>query len=275
MYRTGKCKIDSDQHVEKSSLFNINKFKYKNFGDALFEKKDKYESEIDIEDNNKSEIKLGLWDFCQCDINRCSGRKLIRFGYVRNLRCNKKWAGIILSPRAKKKLSLGDLPLVIKSGIAAIDCSWNRIEELPLRRIHNGNERLLPFLVAANSTHYGRPYELSCAEALSAALHILGFHKQACHLLDIFKGGLHFLEVNAELLDLYGKYGETPTDIIELEKKYIADCLKEKNARKDYDLPDCEDYEDEEDNKDEKVDEEYEDKRLLSLRSNRVIEVKK
>ncbi|KAL7068286.1 hypothetical protein ACR3K2_12730 [Cryptosporidium serpentis] len=258
MYRTGKYNIDQNQYIEKSSLFNINKFKCKNFEDTPFNIKDKYESETDIEDNNKSEIKLGLWDFCQCDINRCSGRKLIRFGYVKNLRCNKKWPGIILSPRAKKKLSLGDLPLVIKSGIAAIDCSWNRIEELPLRRIHNGNERLLPFLVAANSAHYGRPYELSCAEALSAALHILGFHRQACHLLDIFKGGLHFLEVNAELLDLYGKYGETSVDIIEIEKKYIADCLKEKNARKDDDLPDYEDYE--KDNEDEKVDNEYKDK---------------
>lgn len=185
-------------------------------------------------------IKIGLWDFCQCDAARCSGRKLLRFNYAKKLQFSsgyaRKWPGIILSPRAKKKISMEDLPLVLKGGVGAIDCSWNKIDQVPFHKIHNGNERLLPFLVAANSTHYGRPYELSCAEAIAACLFFFGFSSQAEKLLGIYKGGLHFLKLNEEAFELYKSKGTNSQSIINAEQDFIEKyTIMQHKESKDYD----------------------------------------
>ncbi|KAH7649931.1 hypothetical protein FG379_001775 [Cryptosporidium bovis] len=187
------------------------------------------------------EVKIGLWDFCQCDVSKCSGRKLLRFKYAKKLehnnRYSKKWSGIILSPRAKKKLSLEDIDIVNKGGIGVIDCSWNKIDKIPFHKIHNGNERLLPFLVATNSTHYGRPYELSCAEAISSCLYLLGYENQAKKILGIFKGGLHFFELNNEVFSLYKKRGYNHNSVVEIEGEYLDKYFEDKKNKesKDYD----------------------------------------
>ncbi|KAJ1605682.1 Yor006cp-like protein [Cryptosporidium canis] len=192
------------------------------------------------EEEEEPVIKVGIWDFCQCDAARCSGRKLLRFNYARKLQFSnnyaRKWSGIILSPRAKKKMSMEDLPLVLRGGVGVIDCSWNKIEQVPFHKIHNGNERLLPFLVAANSTHYGRPYELSCAEAISACLFFFGFPKQAERLLGIFKGGQHFLKLNEEALQLYKSKGTNSQSIIHAEQEFIEEHMHKQQMKesKDY-----------------------------------------
>lgn len=58
-----------------------------------------------------------------------------------------------------------------------VDCSWNRIEEIRFNRLHNGRERLLPFLLAANPLNYAKPFKLNCAEAVAATLIICGFRE--------------------------------------------------------------------------------------------------
>ncbi|KAH8740742.1 Yor006cp-like protein [Cryptosporidium ryanae] len=199
----------------------------------------KSEEELDKKPET-DQVRIGLWDFCQCDISKCSGRKLLRFKYAKRLehdkRYSRRWSGIILSPRAKKKLSLEDKDIVSKGGIGVIDCSWNKIEEIPFHKIHNGNERLLPFLVATNSTHYGRPYELSCAEAISSCLYLLGYESQAKKVLGIFKGGLHFFELNKEVFSLYKKHGYNHNCVVSIENEYLDKYHSDKKnkEKRDY-----------------------------------------
>jgi pre-rRNA-processing protein TSR3 len=56
-------------------------------------------------------------------------------------------------------------------GLCVIDCSWNRIDEVKASFKH---ERLLPHMVAVNPVNYGRKFKLNCAEALAAALKLVG-----------------------------------------------------------------------------------------------------
>lgn len=88
-------------------------------------------------------------------------------------------------------------------GAAVVECSWVRIKEVPWQKIGGKCERLLPYLVAANATNYGRPWRLNCAEALAAAFVICGHRDWAESVLQHFSYGKPFLEINRELLDRY------------------------------------------------------------------------
>ncbi|KAL1326941.1 ribosome biogenesis protein TSR3 homolog isoform X1 [Arachis ipaensis] len=169
----------------------------------------------------KPKIKLAMWDFGQCDIKRCTGRKLSRLGMLKELRVSNGFGGIVLSPVGKQCVSREDSSLIKLKGLAVVDCSWARLDDVPFVRLRCTAPRLLPWLVAANPVNYGRPCQLSCVEALSAALIICGEDESADLLLDKFKWGHAFLSLNRELLKAYSKC-QNSVDIIAVQNAWLS-----------------------------------------------------
>jgi len=75
-------------------------------------------------------------------------------------------------------------------------------------------------LVATNPTYYGRPTTLSTAEALAAALIILGDKTRAEEILNKFKWGPTFLELNHEPLEAYARAKDS-TEIVILQRQFM------------------------------------------------------
>ena len=116
-----------------------------------------------------------MWEFGQNDPKRDSGSKLVRLGLAGTLKVNQSFGGLVLSAEAKDVVSPADLAALRQWGVAGVNCSWNRLDEVPSRRLGAGRmHRQLPFLLAANPVNYGRPFKMNTAEALAAALYITG-----------------------------------------------------------------------------------------------------
>ncbi|XP_050205551.1 uncharacterized protein LOC126655411 [Mercurialis annua] len=173
------------------------------------------------EDINTPKVQLAMWDFGQCDAKRCTGRKLARFNLLKELRVGGGFGGIVLSPVGNQCVSKQDQSLIKRKGLAVVDCSWARLSDVPFVKLRCAAPRLLPWLVAANPVNYGRPCQLSCVEALSAALIICGEEETADLLLGKFKWGHAFLSVNRELLKAYSEC-ENSADIISVQNDWLS-----------------------------------------------------
>jgi len=181
--------------------------------------------EEDTEEEFKgSRIQLAMWDFGQCDVKRCTGRKLSRFGLLKELRVTNGFGGVVLSPVGTQCVSKADHHIVQRKGLAVVDCSWARLSDVPFVKLRCGAPRLLPWLVAANPVNYGRPCELSCVEALSAALIICGEEDTGHLLLGKFKWGHSFLSLNRDLLKAYSKC-ENGSEIINVQNSWLSSNL--------------------------------------------------
>uniref|UniRef100_A0A0R0ILP6 18S rRNA aminocarboxypropyltransferase n=1 Tax=Glycine max TaxID=3847 RepID=A0A0R0ILP6_SOYBN len=157
------------------------------------------EGEEEEEELTEPKIKLAMWE----------------------LRVSNGFGGIVLSPAGNQCVSREDYSLIQKKGLAVVDCSWARLDDVPFVRLRCTAPRLLPWLVAANPVNYGRPCQLSCVEALSAALTICGEEKTANLLLDKFKWGHAFMSLNGELLRAYSKC-QNSAEIISVQNAWLS-----------------------------------------------------
>lgn len=147
--------------------------------------------------------KAAAWDLGHCDAKRCSGKRLMRLGLMRELHVGQKFAGVVISPNAKSVCSPADREILEQYGAAVVEASWNRIAEVPFSRIGGPHQRLLPYLIAANQTNYGRPWRLNCVEALAACFFICGHRDWAEDILSTFSYGPAFIEINEAVLKRY------------------------------------------------------------------------
>ncbi|XP_042028760.1 18S rRNA aminocarboxypropyltransferase-like isoform X2 [Salvia splendens] len=166
-------------------------------------------------------VQLAMWDFGQCDAKRCTGRKLARFGFLKEMRVGTGFGGIALSPVGTQCVSQEDLELIKRRGLAVVDCSWARLDDVPFAKLRCAAPRLLPWLVAANPVNYGRPCELSCVEALAAALIICGEEETGHLILSKFKWGHAFLSLNRELLKAYSEC-KNGADMITVQNEWLS-----------------------------------------------------
>ena len=214
------------------------------------DKSDKEDEGTEVEEEKVHSLSfpIAMWDLEQCDPKKCSGRKLVRHGLVKILRLGSRFSGLVLTPVGQKCVSPTDRDIIQDYGCAVVDCSWARLDDTPFSRMRTPNPRLLPFLVAANPINYGRPCQLSCVEAIAAALIITGFVEEAKFYLGKFSWGHSFLELNEELLKIYSVC-TSAEEIIAAQEKFLAEARQEKinrNAVSDFPPTDSETEEEEE-----------------------------
>jgi len=168
-------------------------------------------------------IQLYVYRAGDCDPRRCTASRLLRRGLARPV--PRPWAfpggAVVLLPGAPQALSPADRRGAERRGLVALDCSWERLEDVRRRLGRRGVARTLPYLVAANPVNFGRPWQLSTVEALAAALAIFGEAGQARAVLEPFAWGPNFLALNAEPLAAYTAAADS-TGVLAAQEAFMA-----------------------------------------------------
>ncbi|MEF8874421.1 MAG: DUF367 family protein [Candidatus Thermoplasmatota archaeon] len=164
-------------------------------------------------------MELFIRDYRECDPEKCTARKLLDKEMAEKLLKDMELGkgGIYLNPLAEKAISPADKGLAEKGGIRAIDCTWTEADD-KIPEYENG--RALPYLVAVNPINYGKPFQLTTAEALAAALFILKEEDQAQEIMSKFSWGEHFFEMNENPLSDYQE-AEDSSEVIEIQQEYM------------------------------------------------------
>lgn len=160
-----------------------------------------------------------VYEMRQDDRRKCTAAKLARFKIAESVRSVRKNT-IVLNPFAQKMLTKKDA--VFADSVCAIDCSWEKAgDALAQQRVlPDGVPRKLPAMLAANPTNYAKLGKLSSAEALAGALYILGDRETAEKIMNKFKWGHTFLELNANILEDYAQAEDQET-LEQLERAYF------------------------------------------------------
>ena len=160
-------------------------------------------------------MKLQVVMLKQDDPKKCSAEKLVKFGLASSVK-KTTHTSLILNPYSKKTL----LPIDESSitSITAIDCSWDLADQAFTKKL-SGIHRKLPPLFAGNPVNYSKLNKLSTVEAIAGALFILGQNKMGFQLLDKFKWGHTFYDLNQNILEDYSKL-KSENQIFQILKEY-------------------------------------------------------
>ena len=173
-----------------------------------------------VEDANLHVIHLD-----QDDPRKCTARKLHSMGLVQ-LHESVTAAprrGYLLDPLSETILSREDSELIsIGGSIVVLDCSWKKVAQSLEGVLENSRleSRVLPLLLPANPTSWGKVGRLTSAEAIGATLAILGYWDQAERILRHFKFGKEFIELNLEPLKSYSN-ASTREQVAYLQKEFF------------------------------------------------------
>jgi len=154
----------------------------------------------------------------QDDPRKCSAAKLVKFGLAKPVTRTASRT-LILNPFSKKTLLKSDKKFV--NSITGIDCSWNLVTPT-FKKSFTGISRKLPPLLAGNPMNYSKLNKLSTVEALAGAVYILGEPDLTYNLLQKFKWGNTFFELNKNLLHDYSK-AQSEAEILDICHEYRLD----------------------------------------------------
>ncbi len=155
----------------------------------------------------------------QDDPFKCTAAKLVKFRLAEQIRSIGKHT-IMLNPFSHAPVLRKDSQ--IADSVCAIDCSWEKADDVlkQQRMVARGIGRRMPALLAANPVNYSKLGKLSSAEALAGALYILGEYGVATEMMNKFKWGHTFLELNSELLREYSS-ADTAEEVAIIERRYF------------------------------------------------------
>lgn len=230
--RTTKDIIETNEHYFSQQRKQQEREQEKEDEDYDYSDGDGGDDYNENDESNKVDqfnISLYMWEFGQNDPKRDSGSKLRRLGYANLLKIGQTFKGVVLSSEASEYVSMEDRNIVETFGIAGINCSWNRLNEIPFDSMGKGkNQRLLPLLYAANSVNYGKPHKLNTAEAMAACLYLTGFITEAHQLLSPFGYGEEFFRINFEAFSEYQKCSNS-REVLQMQQRFIE--AQESNKR--------------------------------------------
>lgn len=176
-----------------------------------------------------NEIKLYVIRLPEDSPSASTGVKLYRLGLAERIGVSRlnKMRGIVLDPYAETPLSAEDRRLA--RNVVVIDRSWKVLEKMGEMNLKLGKmiSRRLPFLVASNPTNYAKAFKLSSAEALAAALTVLGCRERAEEIMSKFKWGKNFFSLNERFLELYAR-AENAQEIERVESEILEKNIGER-----------------------------------------------
>src|SRR4249919_2201513 len=167
--------------------------------------------------SNAISLELVILMYRQDDPNKCTASRLVKFKMAKEIR-RVPITFLVLNPFAEKVVTPSDMKKF--RGICAIDCSWKLATQVINTSKKFFNNRKLPALLAGNPTNYAKLGMLSTVEAISAALYILNYKEMSREILNKFKWGHTFLDLNSEILEDYS-HALGQDEIITIEKDYF------------------------------------------------------